>query len=135
MPQKYYPANYELMDKLCKALNIDPATVQRIVIDVDASSTQPIRVYVQMVGGDSLVTFDWSAFLRDERPRRVPSPGPSETKYEVGVDYADPQPTGRGTLGDYWKSTPRAFDTPQSPDGGVVKSSPDEFPPGYEELL
>lgn len=48
--------------ELCKALNLDPDTVSRIIVDCPATGI--VQVYVQMAGSPGLLEVNWS-ILKD----------------------------------------------------------------------
>jgi hypothetical protein len=48
----------ELGTAICEAMGVDPATVQRVIIDAQVG--QPAKVYFQMVGDEDLLKTDWT---------------------------------------------------------------------------
>jgi hypothetical protein len=46
-----------LLDPICKALNLEPRKVRRIVLDLEARNE--ILVYMEMYGGSELLNIKW----------------------------------------------------------------------------
>lgn len=62
---------YELLDKVCEALDIDPSLVCRIILDLSYSSGDPVTVYVQMVATTKILELDWNDCLKGAKVRVV----------------------------------------------------------------
>jgi hypothetical protein len=62
----------QLMPKLCEAIGVNIDDVQRIVIDCDYASV--VRVYVQKVGRDTLLDFDWKSLVNGEDVKIISKP-------------------------------------------------------------
>ena len=54
----------EFADTICRALDLEPTKVGRIIIDARADEPGPARVYVEMYGSRSMLDLDWSAGLK-----------------------------------------------------------------------
>ena len=54
-----------LATKICEAMKIDPASVARVVIDLQAGDVG--WVYVQMLGDESLLDIDFGAHFEVKR--------------------------------------------------------------------
>ena len=52
---------HELGPKICEVLDIDPNKVGRLILDIDATATEPIRVYVELLADERMLSVDWSA--------------------------------------------------------------------------
>ena len=56
--------NIDIGVLVCEALGIDPMQVGRIIIDIDASVSGPVKVYTEMYAMKSLLDIDWSRGLK-----------------------------------------------------------------------
>lgn len=56
------PTGQGLEEQVCKALGLDPWLVPRIILDISADTY--IKVYVEMIGTDTLLQVDWAAGLQ-----------------------------------------------------------------------
>ena len=59
----------ELGDTICKALKIDPMSVERVIVDCHAGRPGPARVYVQMCASKEVLWLDWPNVLDEEGVR------------------------------------------------------------------
>jgi len=50
---------------VCEALGLDPNRVSRIIIDINAYVGGPVKVYVEMIADERMLTLDWSEGLRE----------------------------------------------------------------------
>ncbi len=80
-------SGWAFAEKVCEALEIDPALVQRIVIDLDCCEPTPGKIFVQMVTPGTLLEIDWKGFC-DEADVKI-----------VGCEEkADPTPQPLGAV-------------------------------------
>lgn len=49
---------------VCKAMDIDPDQVARIIIDINATKNDPVFVYVEMVASLKMLELDWETCLK-----------------------------------------------------------------------
>ena len=63
MSNEFLPGS-QFIAAICKALDIDPDNVQRVVIDGAVGDVT--RVYVQYLGTKNLLTFDFDKFIKGE---------------------------------------------------------------------
>lgn len=54
----------DLGKDICEALGLDPKQVRKVVVEAFVQGTEPVWVYVQMVGIEGLLRIDWSALRR-----------------------------------------------------------------------
>ena len=60
--EKVFVTGRSVAEAICKAMGIDPNTVQRVVIDLNIDDYCPGKVYVQHLTTENLLKYDWKAF-------------------------------------------------------------------------